>query len=252
MDIRNGYLHIKDGGTVSASPVIGSGANSSGEVVVSGEGAVFDCGYLYICTASTEWYAGSTGMLHVADGGYAAIRFVRMQTNAVIRLEQGDIDFLYGGYNNRSTLHGGRIEGVGTIAHTSASEGWLENLGGVIAPGLPVGTLTVVNMNHLVNGAGGTIAFQLAGDEVDTYGCLALNNSTLELEGGTLRIALADGYRPERRTTYQLFDVSANGNITGSFDTVEVPHYGEWLLDDLYVNGTVTVLSSAATQVILR
>ena len=253
MSLRNGYCRIENGAMIQTLATIGFGAGSMGELVITGAGSVLNGSYLEICRTRFDlYYPGAQGSMVIADGGHANIRYFLMQTNGLIRLDTGTVSVLYTGYDNRCLMQGGRLEGVGRIRNTGTGDRWFVNDGGVIAPGLPGGALELAGWHYLVNRPQGAIEFQIGGDEAGEYGRLVLDQSALQIEGGTLRIALADGYHPVRRTTYHLFEVVSGASMSGAFDAVELPARGTWLLDNLYVDGSVTLIPDTGTVLFLR
>ncbi len=255
--IRNGYVRVEAGAKMLGDQSVGMGNNASADLLVTGAGSECRPSYFYICRSSFNSeiasYPGATGTVTIADGGLLQTRYMLMATGGTVRLDSGTLEFVWNNYDRRSLNDGGRVEGIGTIRNIAVPETWFEN-NGAISPGLPdeTGTLTFEGFTDFVNGAGGAMEFQIGGDTTNAHGRLVLKNSALQLDGGTLRIALADGYKPQRRTTYQLFDWSSGGSLSGAFDAVELPGYGQWLIADLYEAGTVTVIPSSATLLFIR
>ncbi|MBM4017213.1 MAG: PEP-CTERM sorting domain-containing protein [Planctomycetes bacterium] len=76
-------------------------------------------------------------------------------------------------------------------------------------------------------------------DALDVAGLLAL--------GGTLEVALADGFAPRAGDSFDLLDW---GGLAGAFDAVNLPDLGDglaWDLSGLYASGTVGVVPEPAT-----
>jgi hypothetical protein len=250
--IANGYMRVENGGVISTVPHIGRGDNSRAEVLVTGSGSLLSGGYLYLCGTDTDPFSGATGRLWIADDARVEYRYVRMWTGGTVRLEDGRIDFIWSNYDRRSANDGGRVEGIGTIRHTVGSDTWFVN-SGVIDPGLPgrTGTLTFQGWSNFGIGSESELEFTLGGVAEGELDRLVFTNCGVTLGGGTLRIMLADGYALPSRAIYDIIDWPTAGPA-GTFDTVELPNTGDWSIDNLYVDGTISVFFSRGTLMLLR
>ena len=115
--------------------------------------------------------------------------------------------------NNQLTTGGGSVVGLGgTIAGGGKVGGDLTNTSATVAPGNSPGTLSVGG--NFSQGAGGTLAIELAGTASGEFDVLAVTG-TASL-GGTLEIT--ELYTPGGGDTWTI--LTAGGGITGSFDTI--------------------------------
>lgn len=236
-------------GMTGASTEVGVASGADATVEVVGSGASFDCKNVTIGGTS------SRGRVVARDGGAIVVRTITMSGDSMITLADGKLDFstAYKGFGNSTTLNAGVIAGVGRFyVGTTGGELWIQNNGATIAPGAPGGVLSFVNCDHIINGPASSLAFKLGGDTTAEHGQLLLNNSGLELEGGTLKVEWVEGYRPVRKTTYQLIAWSNGGSISGTFDELELPAGGKWLTDELYTAGTLTIAPETGTVLIVR
>ena len=255
-----GTAIVADGCKLANSSYIACADHAFGQVLITGSGSRYggeSGSFLWICDGA---YTGATGLLWVADSALVYMRWFRMKTGGTIRFDNGTMQLVWGNTTDQLTYNrGGRIEGVGTLKNSAAGgeETFENDAGGVIAPGLAIGTLTfdgwgraAEGVGAFTNGPGGIIEMEIAG--VDNYDRLIFSNGRVRLGGGTLRLVLANGYRPSRRTTYQILDWSAGGSLGGKFDTVELPSNDRWLLDRLYTDGTVTVEPTKGSVILVR
>jgi hypothetical protein len=148
----------------------------------------------------------------------------------------------------------GTLQGNGTI---NVGVGGFNN-GGTVKPGWPkTGTLTVQNgvfkMNYTntttkVNYVG-KIEFVVAGAEAGQYSKLAVSGAiTL---GGTCKVTLADGYKPQQSATYDILDWTTSRS--GIFSTLELqtPCGSRWITDDLYTTGEITYIPPPSGTILL-
>jgi autotransporter-associated beta strand protein len=119
------------------------------------------------------------------------------------------------------------LEGNGTLLGALDT-----SFGGIVAPGLPTGTLTVTNTVTL----GGVAQMRL--DRNASPNCGKLSAPAINL-GGTL-VATNIGARLQPGDTFDLFDGSLSGSFYGS---VVLPSYYTWNTSNLEVNGTISVAS---------
>lgn len=137
-----------------------------------------------------------------------------------------------GGATFRSTptinLQGGVLGGSGTV------NGSVQNTGAVVAPGAPIGLLTITG--NYTKTAGGTLTIEVGGTAAPQYDRLAVNgNANL---GGTLRMQPVNGFLPQ---VGQQFTVMTYGARTGQFASVVGP--GQYTVTYNPTNVTLTVLS---------
>ncbi len=179
---------------------------------------------------SVGWSQGGPGGTYINTGtttkttANGAAIALPMTNSGLVDLTQGQTQFtggmtqtagttrLNGGGINAGTLNlqGGRLEGTGTVQAT------INNTGGAIAPGLPVGAMTLVT--NYTPSAGAIFEVTLAGTNAALYDHLQINgNATLN---GVLRVVYNGGFNPIQGTTFRVLDVS--GTRTGTFSSIEL------------------------------
>jgi len=209
-----GILNITDGGEVVSGPngIIGSLAGSTGTVTISGTGSSWS-----IASGAVTVGGAGTGTLIVRDGG------------------------TFGGgltVGENGTLTGGGGSIIGTVTNS-----------GLVAPGDSPGTMTIfVDYNQTGTG---TIEMEIGGltagteyDQLNVFG-----DATF---GGTLSILSYNDFMPSVGQTFQLFSV--NQDIFGAFDTIDAFALDSglfWDFDNLYIDGSVSVIPEPATVAFL-
>jgi hypothetical protein len=108
------------------------------------------------------------------------------------------------------SLTGGRLQGTGTL------KGSLENSGGTLAPGDPLGTL-MVELGTYTQGAGGTLSILVEGVEAGQYSTLELTGG-IEL-GGTLTLVPAGAYPKTAAAGDHLGIIGYSTPLMGGFAT---------------------------------
>ncbi|MBL4698777.1 MAG: hypothetical protein JKX70_08075 [Phycisphaerales bacterium] len=122
---------------------------------------------------------------------------------------------------------------------------------GVIDPGElnTFGHLTIAGqLDNEVSGFGGTLHFDLGGTDINLFDRLTVNDL---LAGGTLEVALIDGYNPE---LYDSFDIITTLNsITGDFDLITLPQLtnGFFFESSIHATGvTLTVVPVPSSMLV--
>ena len=143
------------------------------------------------------------------------------------------------GSGQRFYLNGGTVTGVGTLGYTGSYPVQLN--GGVLAPGNPFGMLQVVPNVGINMGSGAVLNIVIGGPS--QFSQLAVK-SYIQY-GGTLNVALTNGYTPAIGTKFQIITNGSSGN---SFAAVSVPHGISMTYSNTGVYLTVT--SAVPAQVI--
>lgn len=228
-------LVIEDGGVVnlhSQESRIGRSSGAQGHVFVTGEGSRLE--------AST-WLrvgdSGGTSSITVTDGG--EIRMTGGNSNP------GSAGFL--------------LHGPGTLYGDGVVDGNVELRGGTIRPGLPgdgdsdpgtTGLLTLERSLFITTFGeyGGTIALRIRNqtdyDRISVAADFGMRGDIpVSGELGFLEIIAFDDTLISPGDSYQLFDVG--GNFTARFEEIvafALPDGMTWDFDNLYVDGTVSVI----------
>ncbi len=122
-------------------------------------------------------------------------------------------DFLMVLPNAPMTIDGGMLMGIGMISANVA------NNGGVTAPGLSAGELTI--MGDYTQGAGATLDIEIGGTNAGEFDVLTVSG-TASLAGELLITDLA-GFTPLSGDTLVILTAAS---VTGTFDTLTIPsHY---------------------------
>ena len=119
---------------------------------------------------------------------------------------------------------GGTLTGVGAIQTGSGTlPGQVENVGGTVAPGDPIGILGMEG--RYANGVGGTLQIDLAGLVVGTeYDRLAVEGSAAL--AGALEVTLAGGFTPEVGDSFTF--LTTTEGVGGEFDGLSLPSGYNW------------------------
>ena len=122
---------------------------------------------------------------------------------------------------------------MGTLTGDGTYAGHVDNASGIVEPGSGIGRLTVTG--SFVQTEAGTLAIEIGGTTPsDTHDVLTVQSTAML--GGTLRVALADGYVPALGET---FTVLTAQSITATFD--EVVPTGRYQVDYTPAAVTLTV-----------
>lgn len=150
----------------------------------------------------------NSGLIDVQEGILSLYPFT--QTSGTTRLAAGT--FFSGTQDHEAfAITGGVLEGNGTV-----SRGYPVNSGGVVAPGLPIGTLYIPD--GYIQGLAGTLAIDLGGTANGQYDKLAVD-SGVALDG-TLRLSIVNGYVPHVGDSFVVMTYSTH---TGQFSRVVAP-----------------------------
>lgn len=171
-----------------------------------------------------------TGRLESAAGGTLSL------PNAANLTNQGTIN---AGLASLVAALGGPLNvGTGTLSGSGTVAGDVTNEAATVAPGGPLGTLTI-DGNY--SQAGGTLQIELGGAAAGQYDSLAISGAANL--GGTLQITIANNFQP---TPGQRFTILSAGSVNGKFAQVTGPAGKHWSIQ--YNAGSVVV--SIAAQAI--
>ena len=204
----NGTLTVQSGAVVSSRwGHVGRRAGSVGQATVTGDGSSWDVqDELYVGGEAGAdrggLGAGGQGRLDVRDGGVVTVG------QRVELWDQDTVDLTGGGRlrvgagavpADRDRLYvgpGGLLAGTGTVLGT------VVNLGGVIAPGHSIGTLSVDELDQ----QSGSIEFQIGG-LVPGVDYDVLNVQGNALLNGQLTLIFTGGFLPRTGQTFDLLQV---------------------------------------------
>ncbi|WP_168206826.1 beta strand repeat-containing protein [Lacipirellula limnantheis] len=148
---------------------------------------------------------------------------------------------------NNGTISGTTNVHFGSLAKGTGSYGTVNVFdGGVYAPGNSPGlatAATVIFDNSPFSGGGPTLQIELAGttqgteyDHLDVSGQLSL--------GGTLKVALIDGFAPVAGQSFDLLDW---GSLSGTFSAIQLPTLSglAWNTSQLYTTGVLSLTAAS-------
>ena len=183
----------------------------------------------------------------VIAGAFVNYGAVQADTGTILFSGSGEFDQNAGtlqitpaitfGSGQNFNLHGGTVTGVGALGYTGS---YVNFNGGVLAPGNPFGTISIPSSGTYLN-SGAVLNIVLGGPS--QFSQLAVKGYIQY--GGTLNVALTNGYTPAIGTQFQII---TNGSSGYSFAAVNVPHG----ISVTYSNTGVylTVTSAVPAQVI--
>lgn len=209
---NHGTLHWSNGGFAdgweTGFVLNNTGVCEANGAFAGGPGTIHNSGTM---NASNFHLGGSafenSGLVEVNSGNVGIDNFT--QTAGTTRFHPGTFFLGEGGVH----IEAGLLEGSTNIFYSS-----LTNTGGVVAPGLPLGTLTV-GLGY-TQGADGTLQIELGGTDAGQYDYLETSFSTPVSLDGTLEIAITNGYVPQAGDS---FVILTHGPRTGEFANVVAP-----------------------------
>ena len=258
-------LTIANAGTVAAATniVIGNYASTGNVITVSG-------GYLY----ATNVAAGGSlsvnyGLLNLNSGAVTVNQFYATNfANSIVNFNGGTLNSGGSMINNGSIFRVGNGVSAATLDLFGGTHSFANGLfidtnailtgtgaitgsitdAGLIAPGNGFGVITDTgNLTMLGNGA---VTMELGGtntwlyDQFDLTGALSF--------GGTLNVALLNGYTPQAGDQFNLFDF---GSGSGVFSATNLPTLSPtlyWNTSALYSSGVIAAdQSTGSVQVVL-
>ena len=214
-----------DGNGIVSGGINFNGMNGTLGIVKNGAGT-------WTLSGANNYNGGTTilnGALRLATTGSIA-------NSPLIDVNSGVFDV--SAYSSYTLDNSKTIMGNGTVLGTMLVQGTVE-------PGEGPGQLSVGNIYF---DAGSALNIELAGNGAGLFDVL---NSTgnLNLLGGTLSVSLLNGYQPVGGETYSIMNFN---NLSGTFAAVDLPDISSqglnWALDDLYTNGTISVVSQAGVS----
>ena len=120
---------------------------------------------------------------------------------------------------------------------------------GTVQPGESPGTL---NTGDIIFGAGSMLDIELAGTTPGTSFDVLNSSGAISLQNGSeLRLSLLNSYTPNEGDTFDIMNFSS---LSGNFSIFDLPSLagGEsWNLDNLYQNGTLSVVPEPAALAML-
>ncbi|MBX3427914.1 MAG: hypothetical protein KF688_19700 [Pirellulales bacterium] len=197
--VRNrGQMSISGGGVVrNTVGAIAAVAGSTGEVAVA-SGGEWECSdALYVGGKSSP---GGVGTLAISSAEVSATQ-VTVWPQGRVSLDSGTIQA------NSVDIEGGVLEGVGSLA----LDGPLTNRG-LVAPGLPIGALTMRG-GDFVQSEFGEFSVQIGGNRLVDR--LSINAGAAWLDGA-LHVSLANGYVPPAGNQFEI--LWAEHRVFDTFD----------------------------------
>ncbi|MGB0722207.1 MAG: beta strand repeat-containing protein [Gammaproteobacteria bacterium] len=256
----NGDLVLEQGATLTAtSGTIGTGYDTSGNVgrltMASGatatttggwsvgtyrtdgeiniNGGTFTAGTgLTIGSNVSSGYQGTGTVVVDGDAEVDVGSHITLRDTGALTLNSGRLtaDTLYLSSGSTVTLSGGELEAYTVYGDILSS-------GARVAPGNSPGTLAITG--NYSQDANSVLEIEIGGttpgtehDVLDVAGDLTL--------AGTLELMLIDAFVPPINTTLDILDW--DGSLSGTFDNV-YSLGATWDLSQLYVDGTITLLS---------
>ena len=258
-------LSVVNGGTVTASNVVvGAAASSSGNIVTVSGGSLFatnisQTGVLDVRRGTLVLNSGTVAMnrLLLTNGANSIVTFnggtlnsggSTVNNGSIFQVGDGTsaatLD-LFGG--THSFANGLFINTNAILTGTGAIAGSITDAG-LIAPGNGFGVIS--DTGNLTMLGGGAMTMELGGtnawlyDQFDLTGALTF--------GGTLTVALLNGYTPQAGDQFNLFDF---GSSSGAFSVTNLPTLSPtlyWNTSALYSTGVIEADQIAGSlQVIL-
>ncbi len=239
-----GTLQVGDGGALPVAGTVTNNAalvfNSSGTVtvngVISGTGALSQNGSGTVVLGASNSYTGPTtlynGTLKLASSGSLASNLID------IRIGTFDVadktGYILG--SGKTIKGNGSIDGAVTVM-------------GTVSPGESPGLLTVDNMTF---GSGSMLNIEIAGTAPGTLYDVLNSTGAIDLQSGsTLKLIFLNGFSPD---IYNIFDIMNFSSLTGAFSNLDLPVLNSglhWDTDNLYSDGTLSVVPEPATWLLL-
>jgi T5SS/PEP-CTERM-associated repeat protein len=252
-----GSIVISNGGKMSTSYVDLANNPSQTMVTVDGAGSVWTHnGHLSISggTAAPAVLIKNGGKLATTDGelGSGGGRTVSIDgpgaswSNAGLLSIKARVSLINGGnlYSTGlvSLTLGGTFLGNGTVdASVSTANG------GTIAPGEPIGLLTIAgNYDQKTNG---NLQIDLSSTSAGLYDRLLVTGSAAL--DGVLTISLTNGFVPSQGDTFDILDAAS---ISGHFADLQLPTLPKplgWDTSALYTTGAVSIVPEPSTLALL-
>ena len=202
--------------------------------IIGAGGLRIESGQIILGRASS--YSGNTtiagGILKLTATGSIASNLIDVATGSF------DVSSV-SGYSLGS---GKTIRGNGTIIGVMTVLGTLQ-------PGESPG---ILNTGNITFGNGSLLNVELAGATAGTlYDVLNSSGSVNLQDGSKLKVSLINSFAPQNG---DVFDILNFSSLTGTFTTVDLPALtgdNAWNLDNLYNDGTISVVPEPATLTML-
>jgi hypothetical protein len=187
-----------------------------------------------VSTNSTVWELNVSGngpatmTVRIASGvTLATFSGTNLEAGGKLQLDNGTLDSQY------VDIRGGTLTGTGIVATGSGPiTGQVENHGGIVAPGIVVGTLSI--SGSFSNAFDGTLAFELGGTTEGTQFDQLLATGSVALDG-TLAVSLVNlgsgTFAPIVGSSFTL--ITATDGVGGAFDFVQGPDGYNWKVNYL-------------------
>jgi T5SS/PEP-CTERM-associated repeat protein len=207
-----GTLHILDGAVVTNTHgLIGALADSVGTARVAGSGSSWTMsGRLSIGGNAATATNGGTGTLRIQAGASVNVaQDIVLFPDGLVRFEGGTLSTMAVSFQG-----GGQFDWTGGTLHVGLFNGNLVNQGGMLAPGQPAGSTTIIG-NYTQQSAG-TLQIEIGGTLVNTeHDFVNVTGNTIL--GGALELALIDDFVPSATHTFTVFSA---GNLLNFFSNV--------------------------------
>lgn len=220
---------IRNSNAVPATLTVNQTNNTSYEGRITGNLSLTKDGSGRLTLTGTNTFANTTtvatGTLALAGSGSLASSSIVLNAGALL-LVTGRVDGTLALATNQTLSGNGSV--LGTVAN-----------GGTVAPGSTTGTITI---GTLLQTAGGVLAIEIGGAGAGEFDTVEVTDATL---GGTLAVALVDGYAPSLNDAFVI--LNAGGTIAGEFAATNLPSLGpglEWTVQYLE-NATLLWVVSA-------
>jgi autotransporter-associated beta strand protein len=214
----------------------GNGTSTAFSGTISGAGGITKTGAGTFTMSGANTYTGTTlitgGTLKLGNAGSIA--------GNVIDIRSGTFDVT--SLPNYSLNSDQTIKGNGTVRGSMT-------VFGTVQPGESPGILSTGDITF---GNGSLLNIEIAGATPGTLYDMINSSGTINLQDGSkLKLSLINGYTPNYG---DYFDILIFSSISGTFTTIDLPTLpdGEyWNLDNLYQNGSLSVVPEPATLVMI-
>lgn len=155
---------------------------------------------------------GSSAQLTLPSGGVIEAEeevneYSDNQPDQYVNVGNKQTAIINGTRGGTSVGYGGVLKGTGTVQWLSVGDG------GIVAPGLSPGTLTVVDSLSLNDGA----VFEAEIQSVDAYDQIVVTDGDVYLNDPTLRAIAYEGFELNQGDVFTIIDKQSDGAINGTF-----------------------------------
>jgi autotransporter-associated beta strand protein len=214
----------------------GNGTSTTFSGVISGSGGINKNGAGIFTIKGANTYTGPTsifsGTVKLDTGGAIA--------GNIIDVKAGTFDV--SSLPNYSVNIGQILKGNGSVLGSVT-------VLGTVQPGESPGTL---NTGNITFGSGSMLDIELAGITPGTTFDVLNSSGTISLQDGSeLRLSLLGGYTPNDGDSFDIMNFSSLSGTFSSFDLPTLAGGESWDLDNLYQNGTLSVVPEPAALAML-